>query len=238
MFLSLKFHRLRPQYMHERIKALNRAFRTFLLCHCDVEDPINPLAEVSQGAIDLNVTLVVAFSDAECARYLELLKAYENKAADALKPQAETDYVARYAPLRPAADLLPRQHTPADHAHGPRCRDQRASALQAPSPDQRPRGPRTHPSPCVHALRSCRACLCTCAAVLPVPPPALSASVENAPPAMVSATGVHSALTQLQDLQRRDRTIPPQAVPERVFRMDASLSFVGNMMRPDVRCVA
>lgn len=105
VFLSLKFHRLRPQYMHERIKALNRAFRTFLLCHCDVEDPINPLAEVSQGAVDANVTLIVAFSDMEAARYLELLKAYENKAADALKPQAETDYVARCAATAAAARL-------------------------------------------------------------------------------------------------------------------------------------
>eukprot|EP00892_Ulva_mutabilis_P011916 jgi/Ulvmu1/9097/UM005_0192.1 len=97
VFLSLKFHRLRPQYMTERVKALNRAFRTFLLCHCDVEDPINPLAEVAQAAIDLNVTLLVAFSDLEAARYLELLKAFENKAADGLKPQLETDYVARVA---------------------------------------------------------------------------------------------------------------------------------------------
>ena len=63
--------------MASRIKMLNRAFRTFLVCMCDVEDPVNALAEVVQGAVDQGVTLIVAFSEAECGRYLELLKVYE-----------------------------------------------------------------------------------------------------------------------------------------------------------------
>ena len=98
VFLSLKFHRLKPQYMASRIKMLNRAFRTFLVCMCDVEDPVNALAEVVQGAVDQGVTLIVAFSEAECGRYLELLKVYENKQADALRPQTDTDYVVRCVP--------------------------------------------------------------------------------------------------------------------------------------------
>ena len=65
---------------------------------CDVEDPVNALAEVAQGAVDQGVTLIVAFSEAECGRYLELLKVYENKQADALRPQTDTDYVVRCAP--------------------------------------------------------------------------------------------------------------------------------------------
>jgi hypothetical protein len=81
--------------MEGRVKMLKRAYRTFLLCLCDIEDPVNPLAEIAQAAIDMHVTLIVAFSEAECGRYLELLKVYENKAADALKPHAETDYVLR-----------------------------------------------------------------------------------------------------------------------------------------------
>ena len=91
----MKFHRLQPAYVHSRIKALQRAFRTFVLCHCDVEDPVNPLAQVSKAAIDHHCTLLVAFSDVECARYLELLKAYESKPADSLAPRIETEHSAR-----------------------------------------------------------------------------------------------------------------------------------------------
>jgi DNA excision repair protein ERCC-1 len=85
VFLSLKFHRLQPQYVHNRIKALQRAFRTFVL------------AQVSKAAIDHHCTLLVAFSDLECARYLELLKAYENKPADSLQPRIEAEHTARCA---------------------------------------------------------------------------------------------------------------------------------------------
>jgi DNA excision repair protein ERCC-1 len=101
VFLSLKFHRLKPQYIHQRIAALQRAFRLFVLCHCDVDDPVNPLADVTQACIDLNCTLLVAFSDVEAARYLELLKVYENKGLDALKPRVDSDYTARCEPILP-----------------------------------------------------------------------------------------------------------------------------------------
>lgn len=97
VFLSLRFHKLQPLYIHGRIKALQRNFRAFLLCHCDVEDPVAPLADVTKLAIDSHCTLLVAFSPLECARYLEVLKAYEKKPADAIKARVETDYVGRCA---------------------------------------------------------------------------------------------------------------------------------------------
>lgn len=99
IFLSLKFHRLQPTYVHNRIKALQRAFRTFLLCHCDVDDPVGPLAQVAKAAIDHSCTLIVAFSDLECSRYLELLKAYENKSAESLQARLEVEHSARCASM-------------------------------------------------------------------------------------------------------------------------------------------
>lgn len=97
VFLSLKFHRLQPTYVHARIRALQRGYRAFLLCRCDVDDPEGPLAEVAKAALDQHATLLVAFSDAEAARYLELLKAYEAKPADSLKPRVEPDHSSRCA---------------------------------------------------------------------------------------------------------------------------------------------
>ena len=97
IFLSLKYHRLQPTYIDNRVQALQRNFRTFILCHCDVDDPVNPLAQVCKAAIDYHCTLLVAFSDIECARYLELLKSYEHKPPDSLQPRLDTEQTARCA---------------------------------------------------------------------------------------------------------------------------------------------
>ena len=91
--------------MATRIKMMKNSYRTILVCICDIEDPVNALAEVAQGAVDNNVTLIVAFSEVECARYLELLKVYENKQADALMPQTDTDYVMRCVTPAPPSTL-------------------------------------------------------------------------------------------------------------------------------------
>lgn len=47
LFLSLRFHLLKPDYIYGRIKALQRAYRSrILLCHVDTEDAVAPLQEV------------------------------------------------------------------------------------------------------------------------------------------------------------------------------------------------
>eukprot|EP01026_Neomeris_dumetosa_P032527 TRINITY_DN2582_c0_g1_i5.p1 TRINITY_DN2582_c0_g1~~TRINITY_DN2582_c0_g1_i5.p1 ORF type:complete len:399 (-),score=36.38 TRINITY_DN2582_c0_g1_i5:533-1729(-) len=97
LFLSLRFHKLRPTHIHVRIKQLARAYRTYLLCHVDVDDPHVPLMDVTKLAIDNNLTLICAFSPRECARYLETLKAYEHKPADAIKERLQEDHQSRVA---------------------------------------------------------------------------------------------------------------------------------------------
>lgn len=47
LFLSLRFHLLKPAYIYGRMKALQRAYKLrILLCHVDTEDAVGPLAEV------------------------------------------------------------------------------------------------------------------------------------------------------------------------------------------------
>merc|ERR1711977_138157 len=47
LFLSLKYHLLHPQYIHFRIRELQKAFRLrVLLVHVDVDDPVKALAAV------------------------------------------------------------------------------------------------------------------------------------------------------------------------------------------------
>eukprot|EP01023_Acetabularia_acetabulum_P035997 TRINITY_DN34049_c0_g1_i1.p1 TRINITY_DN34049_c0_g1~~TRINITY_DN34049_c0_g1_i1.p1 ORF type:complete len:349 (-),score=30.63 TRINITY_DN34049_c0_g1_i1:359-1405(-) len=97
LFLSLRFHKLKPNHIHIRIKQLARAYRAYLLCHVDVDDPHVPLMDITKLAIDNQLTLICAFSNRECARYLETLKVYENKPADSLKERLQEDHQSRVA---------------------------------------------------------------------------------------------------------------------------------------------
>ncbi|DBA74246.1 hypothetical protein WJX77_006298 [Trebouxia sp. C0004] len=96
VFLSLRFHLLKPEYVHHRIKELQRSFRLrLLICHIDVEDVVEPLAQVIKAALLNEVTLICGWSPEECARYLETYKSYETKPADAIQGRTDEDYISR-----------------------------------------------------------------------------------------------------------------------------------------------
>lgn len=58
-----RFHLLKPEYVHHRIKELQRSFRLRLLvCHIDVEDVVEPLAQVIKAALLNEVTLICGWS--------------------------------------------------------------------------------------------------------------------------------------------------------------------------------
>ncbi|KAL6775946.1 RAD10 [Auxenochlorella protothecoides x Auxenochlorella symbiontica] len=95
LFLSLRFHLLKPEYIYGRMKALQRAYRLrVLLCHVDTEDAVGPLGEVTKAAIGLECTLICGFSPQECARYIETYKSYESKPADSIQKSVGSDFVS------------------------------------------------------------------------------------------------------------------------------------------------
>uniref|UniRef100_S4RZP7 DNA excision repair protein ERCC-1 n=1 Tax=Petromyzon marinus TaxID=7757 RepID=S4RZP7_PETMA len=100
LFLSLRYHNLNPNYVHERLKQLGQAFDLrVLLVQVDVKDPHHALKELAKMCILAECTLILAWRHAdspeEVARYLETYKAYENKPADLLKERVEQDYLSR-----------------------------------------------------------------------------------------------------------------------------------------------
>ena len=96
LYLSLRYHLLKPEYIGFRARQLHGAFRLrVLLCLVDVDDPVRPLGEVTKLAVRENFTLLCAWSHEEAARYLETLKAYEHKPADALRERVAADYLSR-----------------------------------------------------------------------------------------------------------------------------------------------
>ncbi|XP_025011888.1 DNA excision repair protein ERCC-1 isoform X2 [Ricinus communis] len=96
LYLSLRYHLLHPDYLYYRIRELQKNYKLrVVLCHVDVEDVVKPLLEVTKTALLHDCTLLCAWSLEECGRYLETIKMYENKPADLIQGQMDTDYLSR-----------------------------------------------------------------------------------------------------------------------------------------------
>lgn len=92
LFLSMRYHNLFPNYIHERLKSLGKSFSLrILLVQVDVLEPSHPLKDLSVIAILADCTLMVAWSAEEAGNYLETYKMYENKSADLIKEKQGTD---------------------------------------------------------------------------------------------------------------------------------------------------
>ncbi|KAK3725177.1 ssDNA endonuclease and repair protein rad10 [Vermiconidia calcicola] len=93
LFLSLKYHRLHPEYIYSRIKALQGKYALrIVLCMVDISNHEDSLRELSKTSLINNVTLILCWSSAEGGRYLELFKTYENAAPTSIKQHQSTKY--------------------------------------------------------------------------------------------------------------------------------------------------
>lgn len=96
LFLSLKYHRLHPEYIYTRIKELQGKFALrIILCMVDITNHEETLKELSKTSLINNVTIVLCWSAAEAGRYLELFKTYENAAPTSIKQHQSTTYSDR-----------------------------------------------------------------------------------------------------------------------------------------------
>ncbi|KAF4549490.1 Binding domain of DNA repair protein Ercc1 (rad10/Swi10)-containing protein [Elsinoe fawcettii] len=93
LFLSLKYHRLHPEYIYTRIKALGGRYNLrIVLVLVDIENHEDPLKELSKTSLINNVTLILSWSSQEAGRYLELYKNYEHAAPTSIKGIQSTTY--------------------------------------------------------------------------------------------------------------------------------------------------
>ncbi|KAG8157561.1 hypothetical protein KVR01_012603 [Diaporthe batatas] len=93
LFLSLKYHRLHPEYIYTRIRNLQGRYNLrILLTIVDIPNHEDSLRELSKTSLVNNVTLVLCWSAAEAARYLELYKSYEHASFAAIKGAQATSY--------------------------------------------------------------------------------------------------------------------------------------------------
>ncbi|KAJ3346236.1 Excision repair cross-complementation group 1 [Entophlyctis luteolus] len=97
LFLSLKYHRLKPEYIFERMKGqiTNRYLLRIVLCLVDIDDHQQPIRELTKACVLAGYTLFLAWSPEECARYLETFKSFEFKPPDLIKERVEDDHFAK-----------------------------------------------------------------------------------------------------------------------------------------------
>ena len=92
-FLSLRYHRLHPEYIYSRIRALGHKYNLrVLLTMVDIENHEEPLKELSKTSLINNLTLILCWSAQEAGRYLELYKSYEHASPQSIRAHQATSY--------------------------------------------------------------------------------------------------------------------------------------------------
>ena len=93
LFLSLKYHRLHPEYIYARIRALGHKYNLrVLLTMVDIQNHEESLKELSKTSLINNLTLILCWSAQEAGRYLELYKSYEHASPTSIRAHQATSY--------------------------------------------------------------------------------------------------------------------------------------------------
>lgn len=98
LFLSLRYHALRPNYIYERVQNLRKSGQytlRILLGLVDVKDPSHAVKELAKAALVADMTLLLAFSNEEAGTYIETFKSYKNKSAELIQKRANKNHSVR-----------------------------------------------------------------------------------------------------------------------------------------------
>ncbi|PWN25447.1 hypothetical protein BDZ90DRAFT_234264 [Jaminaea rosea] len=96
LFLSLKYHRLHPEYVHDRIaklRGIGRYEHRLLLIQVDIPLPQTALKELTKTSLVNGFTLLLSWSPQEVARYLEQYKIYETKGPELIRERRGEDHL-------------------------------------------------------------------------------------------------------------------------------------------------
>ncbi|KAJ5949706.1 Mating-type switching protein swi10 [Penicillium verhagenii] len=93
LFLSLKYHRLHPEYVYSRIRLLAGKYNLrIVLVMVDIPNHEEVLKELSKTSLVNNLTLILCWSAPEAAHYLELFKSSEFAQPTAIRTQQAQSY--------------------------------------------------------------------------------------------------------------------------------------------------
>ncbi|PIA16760.1 DNA repair protein rad10, partial [Coemansia reversa NRRL 1564] len=92
-YLSIKYHRLHPEYISKRIEK-SKNYKKILLLFVDTEDSKIPLREINRFALLNDITLLLAWSLDEAGRYIESLKVLEYRPI--IRERIEDNFMAKF----------------------------------------------------------------------------------------------------------------------------------------------
>lgn len=92
LFLSIRYHNLKPDYIHERLKQLGKSYELrVLLVHVDIKESQNALKHLTRLCLLADLTLMLAWTPEEAGKIIETYKLFENRSPDFIMEKAETD---------------------------------------------------------------------------------------------------------------------------------------------------
>ncbi|XP_012288960.1 DNA excision repair protein ERCC-1 [Orussus abietinus] len=90
LFLSLRYHQLNPDYIHDRLKLLGNAFTLrVLVVQIDIAEPHHALKHLTRICILADLTLMLAWDAEDAGKIIETYKIYENKPPDTLMKRVD-----------------------------------------------------------------------------------------------------------------------------------------------------
>ncbi|RXG73844.1 DNA excision repair protein ERCC-1 [Armadillidium vulgare] len=96
MFLSLRYHTLNPNYIHDRLKMLGHQYELrVLLVQVDIKEPHLELKQLTKICVFADLTLMLAWNAEEAGRIIEVYKIFENKPPDLIMEKQETNVYAQ-----------------------------------------------------------------------------------------------------------------------------------------------
>ena len=97
LFLSVRYHSLHPDYIHERVRqeGIKKYTLKVLLVLVDMTNVKDSLLELTQIALRSDLTLVLSYTNSEAAKYIETYKRYEHKPPGLIMEKADTDFNKR-----------------------------------------------------------------------------------------------------------------------------------------------
>eukprot|EP00093_Oithona_nana_P007665 07665.XXX_233233_232421_1 [CDS] Oithona nana genome sequencing. len=93
LYLSLKYHTLNPNYVHERLKTFTGFELRILLVQVDISEPHHALKQLMRICILSELTLILAWtwSHDEAGKILETYKTSESKPPDLIMEKSNPD---------------------------------------------------------------------------------------------------------------------------------------------------
>jgi len=93
LFLSLKYHRLHPEYIAQRIDSLGTSYHLrILLILCDIAEHQEPIREMTKKCLINNITIIVAWSNDEAGLYISSYKKLEHRPPTMIKERVDKDH--------------------------------------------------------------------------------------------------------------------------------------------------